>query len=388
MLGKQWLNRFASVDMRGSAIERSQNRQRKINGIVTWRFDQVMESLPLMLQVALLLLCCALSRYLWAINVVIASVIIGVTTFGVIFYLFIVVAGSAYISCPYQTPGAQFLRYLWLKAPIFSALFVTRSSAAQDSEPQPDPEHTLEWQVTALDFRCVSWMLQTSLDRTINELSLKFLGTILTLPGFSPAIVADCLNTFISCVSVTDDDRVVVMRGLERLAEMAVTCLLGAISHTLVMHPTPNILEDVYQRYRRVFPSTIDLQGLPFYHTLATIHHLIVDIPGGPDWHDIDLSIPENISLVHNLVKVAWYQKFGSRSRNNATHWTLHFSLYTLLRDPEPPLSVVADCLSIIGIDMGCNISRSDVMNRDKRCVRANGSHITYHLTFDQCVPR
>ena len=27
MLGKQWLNRYISIDMRGSAIERSQNRQ-------------------------------------------------------------------------------------------------------------------------------------------------------------------------------------------------------------------------------------------------------------------------------------------------------------------------------------------------------------------------
>jgi len=43
MLGKQWLK---SVDMRGSAIERSQNRQRKLNGVVTWYFDHVMQSLP------------------------------------------------------------------------------------------------------------------------------------------------------------------------------------------------------------------------------------------------------------------------------------------------------------------------------------------------------
>jgi hypothetical protein len=39
MLGKQWLNRYASSDMRGSGIERSQNRQRKLDGIVSWRFD-------------------------------------------------------------------------------------------------------------------------------------------------------------------------------------------------------------------------------------------------------------------------------------------------------------------------------------------------------------
>jgi hypothetical protein len=64
MLGKQWLNRYQSTDMRGTAIERSQNRQRNLDGVVAWYFDYVLESLPLMLQVALLLLGCALSRYL------------------------------------------------------------------------------------------------------------------------------------------------------------------------------------------------------------------------------------------------------------------------------------------------------------------------------------
>ena len=110
MLGKQWLNRYASVDMRGSAIERSQNRQRKLDGIVSWSFDNVMESLPLMLQAALLLLGCALSRYLWEIDATVASVVLGVTSFGVLFYLFIVVAGAVFASCPYQTPGAHVIR--------------------------------------------------------------------------------------------------------------------------------------------------------------------------------------------------------------------------------------------------------------------------------------
>ena len=112
MLGKQWLNRYASIDMRGSAIERSQNRQRKLDGIIRWYFHHVMESLPLMLQFALLLLGCGLSLYLWGINTTVALVVICITSFGAIFYALIVVAGAAFISCPYQTPGAQILRQI------------------------------------------------------------------------------------------------------------------------------------------------------------------------------------------------------------------------------------------------------------------------------------
>ena len=112
MLGKQWLSRYESSDMRGSAVERGQNRQQKLDGIVAWYFNHVMESLPLMLQGALLLLGCALSRYLWDISIVVASVVIGVTSFGLVFYLFIIVAGAASESCPYQTPGSHILRHL------------------------------------------------------------------------------------------------------------------------------------------------------------------------------------------------------------------------------------------------------------------------------------
>ena len=110
MLGKQWLNRYMSTDMRGTAIERSQNRQQKLNGIITWYFDYVMESLPLMLQGALFLLGCALSRYLWEINITVASVILCVTSLGILFYLLVVIAGSVFASCPYQTPGSHLLQ--------------------------------------------------------------------------------------------------------------------------------------------------------------------------------------------------------------------------------------------------------------------------------------
>ena len=112
MLGKQWLNRCMPIDMRGTIIQRSQYRQRKLDGIVSWYFHYVMESLSVMLQAALLLLGCALSRYLWEINTTVASVVLGVTTLGSLFYLFILVAGAVSKNCPYQTPGANIIRHI------------------------------------------------------------------------------------------------------------------------------------------------------------------------------------------------------------------------------------------------------------------------------------
>ena len=81
--------------------------------MTTWHFDVLMESLPVMLQVALLLLGCALSCYLWGVQRTVSGVVIGITSLGAPLYLFIAVAGSLYMSCPYQTPVSQVIHLVW-----------------------------------------------------------------------------------------------------------------------------------------------------------------------------------------------------------------------------------------------------------------------------------
>ena len=61
-LGKQWLNRYASVDLQPSVIECCRNQQKKLDGVASWHFENVMELVPVMLQAAFLMLGCALSR--------------------------------------------------------------------------------------------------------------------------------------------------------------------------------------------------------------------------------------------------------------------------------------------------------------------------------------
>jgi len=401
MFGKRWLNLYASVDMRGSAIERNQNRQRKLDGFVAWCFAGAVESLSFMLQIALLLFGCALSMYLWDINITVASLVITSIASGVIFYASIAVAGAVFMDCPYQTLGSQLLRSLWRKVRNLSP---TKSQTTSQSETQSGPAYTLDGEVTILDFRCISWMLWTSLDRRINGLTLKFLDSVLTHPGFNDGVLADCLNVLINCVSVADDGRVVVTRGSEQLAEMGAVCLLRALSHRLVKGPISNVPEglyqwhnvipkklhqwfgivqmglyqrykavpgDLYQQYKSVFPPMDMLSNLPFYHTITAVHSLITgDSPDHLNWDGVDPSTPENLWLAHNFVKIAWYQKnkdLGTGNKDQVDRWILRFSRHYLLLDPEPPLSVTADCLSIVAIELGCNISQSDVMDQDKR---------------------
>jgi hypothetical protein len=76
-----------------SVIRRSRNRQRKLDDMVAWYFDHLMESLPLMLRAALLLLGYTLIPL--GDQPAVASVAPGVNSFVLTFYIFVVVAGAA-----------------------------------------------------------------------------------------------------------------------------------------------------------------------------------------------------------------------------------------------------------------------------------------------------
>jgi hypothetical protein len=106
MLAKQWLN----LHVEGSFIDRNRHRELRMRGMIAWRFKFIMECLPLVMQGSLLLLGYALARYFWDISRTVASVVIAFTVFGVIFYLFIVSAGTVSKSCPFQTPTSIILR--------------------------------------------------------------------------------------------------------------------------------------------------------------------------------------------------------------------------------------------------------------------------------------
>ena len=92
-------------------VERCGDRQRKFDGLEKWPFRPFIESLPIILQIALLLLTCGLSRYVLSVNTSVAPIVISFTVLGALFYVGIVVAGTSSYECPFQTPASMFLRY-------------------------------------------------------------------------------------------------------------------------------------------------------------------------------------------------------------------------------------------------------------------------------------
>ena len=438
MLGKQWLNRYGSADRRGTTVERSQNRQRKLDGIVAWYFDNVMESLPLMLQAALLLFGCALSRYLWEINMTIALVVLGVTSFGVLFHFFIVIAGTAFEDCPYQTPGAHILRHhllptlrstssLFLSAisasycyrvpigcwnkrarPLYSrsnidqlplvliclllspviniyhlavAMFrllvsfvrMVYRSFMTTSLQMLDPAQ----QAIMLDLRCVSWMLQTSLDKTFLLSAFEYLAEMPELACLDPSLVVGCFNVFISCVNV--DRSLVMTQGPEQLAKFSASCFLRTFHHFSVADPTSRTLADLRRRYNTVFPSgSVDFKDLPFRYTMVAIHTLVKGYHKLPAWWN---NAQEHIELAGRIEEVARVGYRRTRCKK-VPRWTLRFALDSMSRPSPPP--VVANCLKIIAIDLGCDIS--NIRTLDERCVtNLTGCHLSdERLAYEQ----
>lgn len=450
MLGKQWLNRYESTDKRGSAIERSHGRQRKLNGIVRWYFNHVMESLPLMLQAALLLLGCALSRYLWGIDTAIALVVLCATSFGAFFYLFIVIAGAASESFPYQTPAAHVSRYIlrhlrdhllptlrsipatvsavissnlsylyqvsWSCSAVFSwwsdnpwiniikaimfpvllyggllldgchiGLVMIRSLVASGirvrrqllgshkiayrwfteitSLRTPGPDQ----QTIIMDLRCISWTLQTSLDKSVHLSAFRHLTSMPHLARFHSTLVVDCFNIFTRCISVSNG-KVAIIQGFEQLATASADAFFRILHYLATTDPNSSILADLQRHYKEVFPSELDFTGLPFDSTMTEIHNLAGRFGNPRDirWHKYKMSTQEHIPFAQHMLQTA-QEGYERTQRRKVPRWILRSALYFLSLGPVSQPPVVADCLTIVATDLDCELPEATVS--DERCV-------------------
>ena len=184
-------------------IERCGDRQRKCDGLQKWPLHFFVESLPMMLQLALLLLACGLCRHMWSINTPVACTLISLTGLGVLFYLTIVIAGMSSYACPFQTPASTALRSPWKKVRggIVSAISWIHRMWKRTVRPrlhrQPPPIISLEiiqtqrsepWlkpkdlaiahRINTDDVRCVSWILINITDPEALDAAIRLAGTI------------------------------------------------------------------------------------------------------------------------------------------------------------------------------------------------------------------
>ena len=131
----------------------------------------------------------------------------------------------------------------------------------------------LDCQTINFDLRCISWILQTSLDQAAHLSAFEHLALLSELAHFHSNVV-DCFNIFVRCISISKN-KVAIIPGLEQLATASANSFFGTLHQIATIGPTSIVLADVKRRYNQVFPSELDFAGLQFYPTVIKFHALV-----------------------------------------------------------------------------------------------------------------
>jgi len=411
MLGKQWVNLYLR-NHGGSAADKSRDRQRKLDGFEKWHFRLAIESLPVMLQFALLLLGCALSRYLWTTSRTVAGIVATVTLFGVTSYVFLSLAATFYNNCPYQTPPSILARVLIdyvargndafaSSLRSFAALlpsiedlrrvlrrFRTGVRRARESSgcilgapeetedmslavitPSPSArifgDVSVDWEVCKAEICCISWVLSSTTDTDVIYSTVRFAADMIWYPEIagtlSPHILADL---FFGCLS---DGQVVP--GKSEHASVIGMALASVLSTQLTKEPENQGLVDLCGR---VCDCVVQSPGPTFTLVVATLKYLA-------DSADADVprfwSVPNSLSTTQKH----WFSRIVLQT---VWRWTrvhgsavLRYDTMLLIRNSSTPdndrtsATIKTNWFLTMAICLGLKIDIRDLYSPHNTCV-------------------
>ena len=397
MLGKQWLN----LHVEGSFIDRSRHRELRMRGIITWRFKIIMECLPLTIQISLLLLGCALTRYVWDLNKTVSAVIAAFTSFGLLFYLFIVFAGTRWQTCPFQTPISLLLHSAWatfrqqrgrwftMDSERWSRLvylrtsnesFVTATSGrsvdeesrpkiqfVQDNPPSAthfDAGNDEDEAAVASDFNCISTMFRLA---STSDAIIAVTGFIPEINWPSEVPVVPLLQVYHSLrasFELLKDGRVLIRPGMRDQAYASARALV----HLRVQRSCADVVNDVPVITSKLLPI-LEYRSDEDEDLTSTLHLVDAVFNGGRiiPWVEFTLKGLHYCWLSHALRCWTWHVLRTGRGLPVDVRGFVH---YSLTRDPLPPVRVIADCLLIVDMAIG-NLPDFDdrLFIKDKRFV-------------------
>ena len=214
---------------------------------------------------------------------------------------------------------------------------------------------TPDQQTIALGLRCVSWMLRTSLDKTVHLSALKHLATTMILVDLNSTIVADCLDVFVGCIGIRGRETVIT-HGSEQLATVSAVCFVRALRplHRLPdTDPRSSVLEDVRRRFHAYSHTTSDLvdlrfylmpnvRSLPLYYVVAKMYdYLPCQGPNVP-LVDFEPFTQGHVPAARDMAEAARLEYQQTEPRK-VPRWILRFALHSLSLNPLPPTSIIAD---------------------------------------------
>ena len=382
MLGKQWLNRYSQVDMHGSLTDRGRDRQRKMNGMENWGFKFVMECLPLMLQGALLLLGCALSKYLFTVDNLAAWVVLGFTTSGCLFYLVIVVAAITSYDCPFQTPLSLIVhfmvrlfnergKYLKRSRKWFSRTFSRKSgwwthppggpdsggpnedgstqlTAVISSHPLPLPfEKGTDLHSHVLDSNCIAWMFEMSTDPDVVLDIIKFIPEITWHNGIRTVPLEKLYDTIVECLDHSSGHPVVIPKSRNKAYFSAKALVHLAIQRKCMGDESDTAMFDPTSRPRLQNIGSTHYEG---DSDLESTLWMMDRVFGAGDlapmrWAEFSFTCHHHAWMGQILPYRAWY---ALRTSDNLPDDIHEFLRDSFGKNPLPPAPIISSCLLII----------------------------------------
>ena len=387
MLGKQWLSRYKQNETRGSVVDRSRARERKLAGLETWKFHAVMESLPLILQLALLLLGFALSRYLWEVNRSVSSVVICFTCFGSLFYSIILAASVFWSDCPFQTPSSPLIRLTITLAvthwrnlrktlghsrhPPQPGLPSPNDAADQGYEPKPDvttqfsrpaaplfcQEEDLEGD--RLDARCIDRLFELSKDIDVAISIMDFIPEITWHSGIKIVPLKRIYDTLIGCFTFSGARPVVIpkFRDLAYLSARALAHIkLQRRCITQDEGPDQDSWKALCEGHRLLSSGDCSESDSDLETALFMVD-VTLGYNNGFPWKISKMTPQHHEWMSHVFIYHAWHQ-----DPEDAIDFVEHSLSLEWPRD-----TVVTDCFLIIGLMIGVPFHVGDIIVRDKR---------------------
>ena len=236
VLGKQWLHQYARLGPAKSSQERGRDRQRKLCGMQSWYLHPFIETLPVLLQISLVLFQVALIQFLWPLNRNVTTVVVVLAAFFCAAYIIVTMASVFHLDSPFQSPITSFLRiifsfsrntskpplqtlgkfvdYLSVRSHLRRNIWnVTSTPAYSGDQPNPDRSHVLDGQAT-------NWLLINAADTSLITTAARFISTCREIEA-NDLVLPRLLSVLSGCVEAIGGDkyRLVQDKGVDKEAD-------------------------------------------------------------------------------------------------------------------------------------------------------------------------
>ena len=397
VLGKQWIMYYTRVASFGNIVDRGKERQAKLTGFEEWGFHFVVESLPVVLQLALLLFGVALVIYLWDLSVSAADVVLVVTSIGLAFYTCVGVNATIYGDCPFKTPLSVLLTRVlsWAKGPTPSRIWLMQKAisfppkierVAEYGEDVSNDSHltTLSnpayWRNDPLFTSPVPrdigasagfWLLENSTDSSAaSAVAAAFSGFQWPSHHHSATALVRLRDTYVECFRAPEFEKSTRLEALQSAAAYYV------LYHTQLIWNTSSGLKAEAKKI------PIDLPPDLFLH-----------LPGD-EWGGVgvfehllrieDRSEPTTSARFLSYIAPYWFcgdsdSTIRSRPSRLPTLWEL---IKVLEESQVLDLVTLTDCFLCVGAAMDFPLHPEDLIRVDKRCVPSRYA-LTMALTWN-----